>query len=79
MTDKILLFLDGNKMKISAILSAIIGYLVLVGLIDGNTATLIITIINILGGSAQVITGLAVQNNTNLGVSIRNKRLNNLR
>lgn len=77
--DKFLLFLDGNKMKLSAILSAVISYLVLINVLDGNAATLIITIINILGGSAQVITGLAMQNNTNLGVSIRNKRLNNLR
>lgn len=74
-----LIWLDGKKAYLLAIFSAINSFLVASNLYDANVGVLIQTILSIIAGGAKLHTDNAITYNTNLGVSIRNKRLNNLR
>lgn len=72
--EKIIVFLDGNKQKISALCAAILGLLITSKAIDFTVAFTILSVINILFGTTAVITDSSVYNATPLGQAISNKR-----
>lgn len=49
---KVLEFLDGKKTVIGAIASPVVGWLIIKGYIDGDTATLVLSIVSIWTGIA---------------------------
>jgi hypothetical protein len=65
---QILQWLDGKKTVILAIVGAIIGYLVAAGTISGQLGTLILAILNILGGGAVVATNAVLGNRNYQGI-----------
>ena len=74
MLTQIIVFLDGKKQKISAISAIIIGYGIFVGM-ETHLAFAILGIINVIFGTTAVISDVAVKGNSNLGMSIKDKRL----
>jgi hypothetical protein len=78
MFNEALVWLDGKKTYIGSITAILIPYLVATGVITPELGAVIAGIIGLLTGTGKFISDNAVANNTNLGVSIRNKRLNKL-
>ena len=71
----IILFLDGKKTYILAIVSAINSFLVASAVYNASLGALIQTILSIIAGGAEGITVSAVKNNTTLGQAIKVQRL----
>lgn len=60
-------FLNGKKVYILAICALIIGYLSTTGVITGQLATLILAILNLLGGGAQIATARMISGSMTKG------------
>lgn len=71
---EIIVFLDGNKQKISALCAAILGLLITSKAVDFTVAFTILSIINILFGTTAVITDSQIASGTPLGKAIADKR-----
>lgn len=73
--NEILLWLDGRKTYIASIAIILIPYLVATNVITAELGAVIAGIIGVLTGTGKYVTDEAVKNNTDLGVSVKNKRL----
>ena len=73
--NKIIIWLDGKKAIIAGCIAVIISYLASTNAMDAKLAATILAIINILFGGVKVISDVAVKGNSNLGMSIKDKRL----
>lgn len=74
--DKIILWLDGRKTYISAVTLVVVPYLVSSGVITAQLGALITAIVGILTGTGKYVTDYAVNNDSELGKSIKYQRLN---
>ena len=72
--NEVILFLDGKKTYILAIVSAINSFLVASGVYTADLGALIQTILSILAGGTHAITVSAVDNKTPLGEEIITQR-----
>jgi hypothetical protein len=72
----ILIWLDAYKTYLAAIALPVIALLVQTGVINAEAGTLIATIIGVITGGGKAYIDSQVKQETNLGVSISNARLN---